>query len=39
MDEKTDILLTQYIQEFPKELNLKLPSMKKIELPKLKKVE
>ena len=39
MAEKTDILLTQYIPEFPKELNLKLPSMKKIELPKLKKVE
>jgi glycosyltransferase involved in cell wall biosynthesis len=39
MAEKTDTLLTQYIPEFPKELNLKLPSMKKIELPKLKKVE
>ena len=39
MAEKTDSLLTQYIPEFPKELNLKLPSMKKIELPKLKKVE
>jgi glycosyltransferase involved in cell wall biosynthesis len=39
MAKKTDILLTQYIPEFPKELNLKLPSMKKIELPKLKKVE
>ena len=39
MAEKTESLLTQYIPEFPKELNLKLPSMKKIELPKLKKVE
>jgi glycosyltransferase involved in cell wall biosynthesis len=39
MAEKTDILLTQYIPEFPKELNLKLPSMKKIEMPKLKKIE
>jgi glycosyltransferase involved in cell wall biosynthesis len=39
MAEKTDTLLTQYIPEFPKELNLKLPSMKKIEMPKLKKIE
>jgi hypothetical protein len=39
MAEKTDTLLNQYIPEFPKELNLKLPSMKKIEMPKLKKIE
>jgi hypothetical protein len=31
--------LTQYVPEFPKEVQLKLPQLKKIELPKLKKVE
>ena len=39
MKEKIDTILTDNIPEFPKELNLKLPSIKKIELPKLKKVE
>jgi len=32
-------LLDKYIPEFPKQMQLKLPSLKKIELPKLKKVE
>jgi hypothetical protein len=39
MKEKMDILFTQYIPEFPKQVQLKLPQLKKIELPKLKKVE
>jgi glycosyltransferase involved in cell wall biosynthesis len=38
MKEKLDILLTDSIPEFPKEVKLKLPSMKKIELPKLQKI-
>lgn len=38
MRETVDTLLTQYIPEFPKQLQLKLPTLKKIELPKLKKV-
>ncbi len=37
MKEKTDELLTKYIPEFPKQVELKLPQLKKIELPKLKK--
>jgi hypothetical protein len=35
MKEKTDSIFTQYIPEFPKEIKLKLPTLKKIELPKL----
>jgi glycosyltransferase involved in cell wall biosynthesis len=38
MRETLDNLLTQYIPEFPKQVQLKLPTLKKIELPKLKKV-
>lgn len=38
MRETLDTLLTQYIPEFPKQVQLKLPTLKKIELPKLKKV-
>jgi hypothetical protein len=37
MKEKTDSIFTQYIPEFPKEIKLKLPTLKKIELPKLQK--
>jgi glycosyltransferase involved in cell wall biosynthesis len=39
MKEKIDSLFTQYIPEFPKNIELKLPQLKKIELPKLKKIE
>jgi glycosyltransferase involved in cell wall biosynthesis len=39
MRETVDKLLSQYIPEFPKQVQLKLPQLKKIELPKLKKVE
>ena len=39
MRETLDNLLTQYIPEFPKQVQLKLPTLKKIELPKLKKIE
>ena len=38
MRETLDNLLTQYVPEFPKQVQLKLPTLKKIELPKLKKV-
>lgn len=38
MRETLDNVLTQYIPEFPKQVQLKLPQLKKIELPKLKKV-
>lgn len=38
MRETVDTLLTQYIPEFPKQVQLKLPQLKKIELPKLQKV-
>jgi glycosyltransferase involved in cell wall biosynthesis len=38
MRETLGTLLTQYIPEFPKQVQLKLPQLKKIELPKLKKV-
>jgi hypothetical protein len=37
MKETIDTLFEQYIPEFPKEVALKLPSLKKIELPKLNK--
>jgi len=39
MKEKLDNLLTQYVPEFPKQVQLKLPQLKKIELPKLNKIE
>jgi len=38
MRETLDTLLTQYIPEFPKQVQLKLPQLKKIELPKLNKI-
>jgi glycosyltransferase involved in cell wall biosynthesis len=38
MRETLDTLLTQYVPEFPKQVQLKLPTLKKIELPKLKKI-
>ena len=37
MSEKTNTLLNQYIPEFPKEITLNLPKLKKLELPKLQK--
>ena len=39
MKDKTDELFTKYIPEFPKQVQLKLPQLKKIESPKLQKVE
>ena len=39
MRETLDSFLTQYVPEFPKQVQIKLPQLKKIELPKLKKVE
>jgi hypothetical protein len=38
MREKVDEILDKNIPEFPKEAKLKLPTMKKIELPKLQKI-
>lgn len=38
MKEKVDSLLTQYIPDFPQELTFQLPNLKKIELPKLEKI-
>lgn len=38
MRDTLDNLLTQYVPEFPKQVQLKLPQLKKIELPKLQKV-
>ena len=38
MRETLDNILTQFIPEFPKQVQLKLPQLKKIELPKLKKI-
>ena len=38
MKEKIDSLLTSNIPEFPEEIKLKLPDLKKIELPKLQKI-
>lgn len=38
MRETVDNLLSQYVPEFPKQVQLKLPQLKKIELPKLQKV-
>jgi hypothetical protein len=39
MKDKVDELFIKYIPEFPKQVELKLPTLKKIELPKLQKVE
>jgi glycosyltransferase involved in cell wall biosynthesis len=39
MAELVDTYLTKYVPEFPEEVKLKLPPLKKIELPKLKTVE
>ena len=36
MADKTNELLTKYVPEFPQEVELKLPTMKKIEIPKIK---
>jgi len=38
MKEKIDQILTQYIPEFPQQVELKLPQLKKVELPKLQKI-
>jgi glycosyltransferase involved in cell wall biosynthesis len=38
MKEKLDTILTSRIPEFPKEIQLQLPNLKKIELPKLQKI-
>ena len=38
MRETLDSLLTKYVPEFPKQVQLKLPQLKKVELPKLNKV-
>jgi glycosyltransferase involved in cell wall biosynthesis len=38
MRETLDNLLTQYVPEFPKQVQLKLPQLSKLELPKLKKL-
>jgi hypothetical protein len=39
MQEKTDSFLTQYIPEFPEEVKLTIPKLKKIELPKIKTIK
>lgn len=39
IQERTWELLNRYVPEFPKQVPLKLPTLKKIELPKLKKVD
>jgi glycosyltransferase involved in cell wall biosynthesis len=38
MADKVEELFTKYVPEFPQEVELKLPIMKKIEIPKLKKL-
>lgn len=38
MRETLDNVLTQYVPEFPRQIQLKLPTLKKIELPSLKKL-
>jgi glycosyltransferase involved in cell wall biosynthesis len=38
MADKANELFTKYVPEFPQEVELKLPAMKKIEIPKLKKL-
>jgi len=37
--DRTFALLDKHVPEFPKEVAIKLPTLKKIELPKLNKVE
>jgi glycosyltransferase involved in cell wall biosynthesis len=39
MKDKIDELFTKYLPEFPKQVELKLPTLKKIELPKLQKIK
>jgi hypothetical protein len=39
MKEKLDKVLIEKIPEFPKQIQLQLPSLKRIQLPKLSKVE
>ena len=39
MKKKLDTILTQKLPDFPKRVELKLPQLNRIELPKLKKVE
>lgn len=39
IQQRTWELLDKYVPDFPKQVALKLPTMKKVELPKLKKVE
>ena len=39
MKEKLDEYLIKNVPEFPKQIQLKLPTLKKVELPKLKKTE
>ena len=38
MKDKVDELFTQYIPEFPKQVELTLPKLQKLELPKLQKI-
>ncbi len=38
MKEKLDNIFSKYVPEFPKQVELKLPQVKKIELPKLQKI-
>ena len=38
MKEKIDSILNKSLPEFPKEVQIKLPQLKKIELPKLQKI-
>ena len=39
MKEKVEKIFSKYVPEFPKQIELVLPQLKKIELPKLQKVE
>ena len=39
MKDKTDELLTKYVPEFPKQIELKLPQLNNIELPTIEKIE
>jgi glycosyltransferase involved in cell wall biosynthesis len=39
MKDKVDELFTKYIPEFPKEIQLKMPPLPKLNIPKLKKIE
>ena len=38
MKEKIDEVLTKYVPEFPRQVELNLPQLKKVELPKLQKI-